>query len=140
MTLSVPVEVWWRVVKKSTEHNLCCILSVFITTQGTYCYTSHQKDEAMVKCLQVSCFKRTQCHDQDSNPLSADQIHQRMSSVLLTTRPWHPMECSEYSEDVVVQLPKSRDHEEEYSALDLGSCLVQSLDSVTEAQNSAFEI
>ncbi len=47
---------------------------------------SHPKDKAiMVKHL-AQGYK---CHDQDLNPLSADQKHQSLSPVLLTARPRH---------------------------------------------------
>ena len=55
------------------------------TTHGTNGFTSHPKDEAMVKCL-------AQGHSVtagDSNPHSADQKHQSLNSVLLTARPRH---------------------------------------------------
>ena len=51
------------------------------TTHRTNGFTSHPKDDAMVKCL-----KDTSVTAGDSNPHSADQKHQSLNSVLLTVR------------------------------------------------------
>ncbi len=68
------------------------IFDVHYTTHGTYGFTSHPKNEAiMVKCLSEG----HKCHDRDSNPHSADQKHQSLSSVFVSARPRQAINSSQ---------------------------------------------
>ncbi len=63
---------------------------VHCTTHGTYDFTSHLKDEAVIiKCLALG----HKCQDWDLNPHSADQKHQSLSPVYLSARPRHAKKC-----------------------------------------------
>ncbi len=52
---------------------------VHYTTHGTNSFTSHLRDEAIIKCLAEG----DKCQDQDSNQHSAEQKHKHLSPVKL---------------------------------------------------------
>ncbi len=65
---------------------LLCALPILV--QRTYGLMSHPKEHSKYLA------QGHKCQDRDSNPHSADQKHQSLSPVLLTTRPGHAIYCS----------------------------------------------
>ena len=89
------------------------------TTHGTNGFTSHPNDEAMVKCLA----SEHRCHDWDSDPHSADQKHQNLNPMLLTTPFGHDTPRNPFN--VVIDGPHL--HGEQYRTWSFVLCFVNEM-------------